>query len=91
LSGIHFLAGFPSGFRVNKRSPHPLSARRLTSKHLPVKTRDEIQNLVTYHTKRRDAIENHIHEEESDLFSTRKNYDRIPQRGGGATKLNFSG
>ena len=53
LSGIHFLTG-------SMRSPHPLSARRPAVTNTPVKLRDGFWNFVTYHTKRRDAIENHI-------------------------------
>src|SRR4029077_15904658 len=40
-------------------SRHPVSARRLAVDHPPASSRNKIQNLVTYHTRRRDAIENH--------------------------------
>jgi hypothetical protein len=36
-----------------------LSARRLASNHPQENSSDEIQTLLTYHTKRSDAIENH--------------------------------
>jgi hypothetical protein len=36
-----------------------------------MKSRGEIQNLVTYHTKRREAIKNHLEKEKVHLFSGR--------------------
>src|SRR6202035_687655 len=48
----------PSG-RGGEWSLHPVSAGRLAVNHSPASSGDKIQNLVTYHTKRRDAIENH--------------------------------
>jgi hypothetical protein len=48
-----------------------VSARRPAVNRLPAGSRDEIQNLVTYHTKRRDAIENHHEIEKLNLFSAR--------------------
>jgi hypothetical protein len=46
-----------------------MSTRRPIVTHAPMKSRGEIQNLVTYHTKRRDAIENHLEKEKGHLFS----------------------
>jgi len=48
-----------------------VSARRLAVNHPRASSRDKIQNLVTYHTKRRDAIENHHEMVNLNLFSVR--------------------
>jgi hypothetical protein len=47
-----------------------VSARRPAVDHTPAESRDEIQNFVTYHTKRLDAIENRVGKEKSHSFSS---------------------
>jgi len=58
-----------------------VSARRLAVNHPRASSRDKIQNLVTYHTKRRDAIENHHETEKLNLFYARNRTDARPQFG----------
>jgi hypothetical protein len=58
-----------------------VSARRPAVNRPPVGSRDEIQNLVTYHTKTRDAIENHHETEKMNLFSARNRTDAHAQFG----------
>jgi len=60
---------------------HPVSARRPALNRPPAGRRDKIQNLVTYHTKRRDAIENHHETAKSNLFSACNRTDARPQFG----------
>jgi len=52
--------------------PTPLSARRPAVTNTPVKLRDGFWDFVTYHTKRRDAIENHTEKENLPSFSVNR-------------------
>jgi sulfofructose kinase len=56
-------------FRLLER--HPLVGAPTGRESHPSKSRDEIQNLVTYHTKRFDAIENRAGKEDLHWFSWR--------------------